>query len=183
MKGSHSYAIALVLVAGLALVLTAACGQEEPAPVASSPSATTSAIPTATASVTPAPGQTTPAVTWQWLREMEYRSWERAPGWDERRTTDSPHSEGKEIFIDPMIAATIGSGETEYPAGATIVKEGYDGSGDLAIIAAMQRLPGSGWFFAEYRVDGSVVVEGDDPALCTRCHRGDQDGVLAFALE
>jgi hypothetical protein len=47
----------------------------------------------------------------------------------------------------------------------------------------MQRLAGDGWFFAEYRTDGSVVVEGEDPPLCTRCHKGDQDGVLAFSLE
>jgi hypothetical protein len=183
MRGCRSYSLPLFAFAGLALILTAGCGQDDPEPAASSSPATTSAIPTTAASMTPTPGETTPDVTWQWLSEADYRSWERAPGWGERRTSDSPHSEGKEIFIDPALAATIGSGETRYPAGATIVKEGYDGNGDLAVIAAMQRLRGSGWFFAEYRADGSVVVEGDDPPLCTRCHRGDQDGVLAFSLE
>ena len=81
------------------------------------------------------------------------------------------------------MAATIGSGATRFPAGATIVKEGYDASGDLAIIAAMQRQPGNGWLFAEYRSDGSVIEEGANPPLCTQCHRGPQDGVLAFSLE
>ena len=104
-------------------------------------------------------------------------------GWQRRRTTTSPHSEAKIIYIDPAVTATLGSGRTRFPTGATIVKEGYDSSGDLAIVAAMQRLSGKGWLFVEYRADGEVVEEAENPPLCTQCHTGSQDGVLAFSLD
>jgi hypothetical protein len=47
----------------------------------------------------------------------------------------------------------------------------------------MQRLPGEGWRFAEYRADGSVIAQGDNIALCTQCHRSGNDGVLAFPID
>jgi hypothetical protein len=185
MEGPRSRSTVLVLIAFLALVaVLAACGEEAPEPSAS-PSPTTSpeVSPSVEASPTPTAAETTPAIAWRWLREGDYRSWERPPGWDERRTTDSPHSQAKEIFVDEALAETIGAGAARVPAGATIVKEGYDSSGELAIVAAMQRLPGEGWFFAEYRADGSVIIEDENPQLCTQCHQGAQDGVLAFDLE
>jgi hypothetical protein len=170
----------------LAVILLSAglwgCGGDEPESDATSPTDAPSLSPTARASpATQTPA--TPEISWPWLSGMEYRGWDRAPGWSERLTTDSPHSQAKEIFIDPALSATIGSGAPRFPAGATIVKEGYDGDGDLAIVAVMQRMSGDGWFFAEYRADGSVIVEGEDPQLCTQCHQGSQDGVLAFTLE
>ena len=59
----------------------------------------------------------------------------------------------------------------------------FRSGGDLAIVAAMQRLPDRGWLFAEYRANGDIIAEGEDPPLCTQCHKGSQDGVLAFSLE
>jgi hypothetical protein len=179
----------LALLAALALVpaatIPAACGT---GPEQETPPASTSAATSPAPSPSPSPSRSatepasTPQISWDWIRIGEYRDWDNAPGWEDRRTTDSPHGESKVIFIDPAAAAAIGSGETRFPAGATIVKEGYDGA-DLVIVAAMQRRPDEGWFFAEYGADGSVIEEGDDPPLCTRCHRGAQDGVLAFSLE
>jgi hypothetical protein len=180
----------LALLVALALATSAAaCGAdpEQAGPTSASTPTSPAANPTSSPSPSPSPSAaespSTPEVSGNWIRSREYRDWERAPGWDERRTTGSPHSEAKEIFIDPAVAATVGSGATHFPAGATIVKEGYDANGDLAIIAAMQRQPGKGWLFAEYSSGGSVIEEGDNPPLCTQCHRGAQDGVLAFSLE
>jgi len=184
--------LGLALLAALALALgaatTTACGadpDQETRPT--STSAATSPAPSPSASPSPSPPATgpasTPRVSWDWIRTREYRDWVNAPGWTDRRTTTSPHGEAKIIYIDPAVAATIGSGAKRFPAGATIVKEGYSAGGDLEIIAAMQRSAGKGWLFAEYRSDGSVIEEGNDPPLCTQCHRGSQDGVLAFSLE
>jgi hypothetical protein len=137
-----------------------------------------------TESPSPTAEPETPLPDWAFLKKETYRDWERAPGWEERRTTDSPHSSGKEVFIDAATAAAIGSGSDRYPAGATIVKEGYDESGNLAIIAAMQRLDGQGWYFSEYRPDGSTIAEGDNAGICTQCHQGGAgDGVLAFPID
>jgi hypothetical protein len=184
-EGRGALVVALIGIA-LLLAISAGCAAEEDAPPATAPTtgpASPSPSPSATAGAPSPPPTPTPELSWQWLREREYRSWERAPGWAGPRTTDSPHSEAKEIFVDEALSAALGSGVTRYPAGATIVKEGFDAGGDLAIVAAMQRLPGRGWFFVEYRADGSVIVEGENPGLCTQCHRGAGDGVLAFDLE
>ena len=180
----------LALVAVLALALgaatTTACGADSDQEIKRTPtSAATSPAPSPSPSPSPSATEPapTPRVSWDWIRTREYRDWVNAPGWTRRRTTTSPHGEAKVIYIDPAVAATIGSGAERFPAGATIVKEGYDAAGALDIIAAMQRRPGKGWLYAEYRSDGSVIEEGDDPPLCTQCHRGSQDGVLAFPLE
>lgn len=181
--------VLVLLVASAISGVAGACGapadeEATPPPAASSPASapSPSASPTSTPDASDSPSPT-PEVSWDWIRTREYREWEHAPGWQKRRTTTSPHSEAKVIFIDPATVAAIGSGESRFPAGATIVKEGYDSSGDLAIVAAMQRLPGRGWLFAEYRAGGEVVEEAENPPLCTQCHTGSQDGVLAFSLD
>jgi len=189
MKSRRILTPVLVLLAASAVSAVAgACGAPADDEATSPPAASSPASAPSPSSSTPSPDVSdspspTPEVSWDWIRTREYREWEHPPGWQRRRTTTSPHSEAKVIFIDPATAAAIGSGESRFPAGATIVKEGYDSSGDLAIIAAMQRLPGRGWLFAEYRSGGEVVEEAKNPPLCTQCHTGDQDGVLAFSLD
>jgi hypothetical protein len=179
-------AVLASLALGLAAATVTACGTEPEQETTPAPTSAATLSPPS-ASPSPSPSATEPASTpqlsWDWIRTREYRDWVQPPGWEERRTTGSPHGEAKVIYIDPAVAATLGSGETRFPAGATIVKEGYDAGGDLVILAAMQRRPDEGWFFAEYGSDGSVIEEGDDPPLCTQCHRGAQDGVLAFTLD
>ncbi len=179
--------VLLLTLLPLTLPVLAACGapaaqEPTPSPPISDPGQTSDAGPTlsppAAESATP-----TPELSWSWIRTREYRDWESPPGWQRRRMTTSPHSEAKMIYIDRAIAETMGSGKLRFPAGATIVKEGYDAGGDLAIVAAMQRLPDRGWLFAEYRANGDIIAEGEDPPLCTQCHKGSQDGVLAFSLE
>jgi hypothetical protein len=187
MRTIRIFTVAMVLLLTTAAALIAAsCGTSDdatsPTASASSQAATPSPdspSPSPSVAESPAP---TPEVSWAWIRTREYRDWESPPGWDRRRASDSPHGEAKIIYVDDAVAATAGSGDERFPAGATIVKEGYD-AGELTIIAAMQRLPGKGWFFAEYRADGSVIEEGDNPPLCTQCHTGSQDGVLAFSLD
>lgn len=195
--------IVLGLLMGLGLALGSCGGEDQAADTGSSPSAVeeqpspteTSASPsptqepstspteTMTASPSPTAEPDTPRPTWGFLSKQTYRSWERAPGWQKRKTSDSPHSSGKEVFIDAATADALGSGTDRFPAGATIVKEGYDASGTLEIVAAMQRLPGEGWFFSEYQADGSTIAQGNNIPLCTQCHQGGDDGVLAFPLK
>jgi hypothetical protein len=175
--------VLVLLMAPAVALLAVACGapaEEDAIPSAPASSPTASPSPSPTASERPS---LAPEVSWGWIRTREYREWESPPGWRQRRTTTSPHGEAKVIYVDPSVAGAIGSGATRFPAGATIVKEGYDSGGKLAIVAVMQRLPRSGWLFAEYRSDGEIIEEAENPPLCTQCHTGGQDGVLAFSLD
>jgi hypothetical protein len=195
----HLRSAALLTAVGLVLLLAtgvAACGGDDQAADSSptsadSPTATATPTPseaspapdeTMTASPSPTTEPETPKPVWAFLKGQSYRDWERAPGWQKRMATDSPHSSAKEVFIDAATVAALAAGDS-LPAGATIAKDGYDASGQFAIVAAMQRLPGDGWFFTEYRADGTVVAEGDNVPLCTQCHQGNDSGVLAFPVK
>ena len=136
------YRGAPALLAMAALTLVPACGQDDAEP-AVSPSATAStataspSTPSSTAAPTTAPAA--PAVSWQWVRAGQYRDWERAPGLerpagDGQPGTASPRSRRSGDRGDRRIGAT------RFPEGATIVKDGYDEGGELAIVAVMQRL-------------------------------------------
>lgn len=190
---------ALLSAVSLLLLVTAgsvACGggddAAEPTPTTVGTAAATAtptpteAGPTPDETVTASPSALsepqTPKPLWAFLKMQSYPDWERAPGWQKRKVTDSPHSSAKEVFIDPATVAALEAGGS-LPAGATIVKDGYDASGQFAIVAAMQRLPGDGWFFTEYRPDGTVVAEGDNVPLCTQCHQGNDSGVLGFPVK
>ncbi len=35
----------------------------------------------------------------------DYRSWQRAPGYEERRPSDAPHSDNVDIFVNDVVAA------------------------------------------------------------------------------
>lgn len=72
-----------------------------------------------------------------------------------------------EVFAEPYFA--IDSGETVWPDGATLVKEGYNGA-ELVIVAVMEKR-GEDWFFAEYTGDGEVLFSGQ-PEVCVDCHSG-----------
>lgn len=115
------------------------------------------------------------------VRAEEYRSWDRAPGYERRRESDAPHSDAVDIYVNDLVAEVLALGEpTErWPEGAIIVKDGFDGS-KLEIIAIMEKRSG-GWYWAEYDDDGDPDYSGK-PDVCTDCHDGGSDFVRAFAL-
>lgn len=115
------------------------------------------------------------------VRTLEYRNWERAPGWPERRSSSAPHSNEVDIYIDDTVHEVLVTGEPmpEWPVGATIVKDGWDG-GELDIIAVMQKRT-DGWYYAEYDDDGDPDYSGH-PEVCIDCHNEGSDFVRAFSL-
>lgn len=118
---------------------------------------------------------------WGALQDADYREWERAPGFEERRKSNAPHGEAVDIYINDVVAAALAS-ETalsEWPNGAVIVKDGFD-SGDLDLVAVMEKRL-TGWYWAEYDADGEAIYSGS-PDLCTDCHRSGADFVRAFPL-
>ena len=111
----------------------------------------------------------------------DYRSWQRAPGYEERRASDAPHSDNVEIFVNDVVAGALATpGVTEWPVGSIIVKDGYTDDGELALVALMEKQDG-GWYWAEYDGEGTALYSGK-PGICTDCHGSGSDFVRAFAL-
>lgn len=121
------------------------------------------------------------------LRELDYRSFARAPGWATPRLPDQggPHGAFLDMYVNDVVDDAVLAGEPldAWPEGSLIVKDAWnDEAGeDLQFTAAMEKREGV-WFWAEYRDDDSVIVEGLDEPRCTGCHDVGDDGVLAFDL-
>jgi hypothetical protein len=117
----------------------------------------------------------------QKVRAAQYRTWDRAPGYETRQPSDTAHSDAVDIYVNDRIVEVLAVGEptAAWPVGATVVKEGFSGS-DLALIAIIEKRA-DGWFWAEFDDDGDADYSGR-PDLCLDCHRRGSDFVRAFAL-
>lgn len=107
--------------------------------------------------------------------------WERAPGYETRRSSNAPHGGSVDIYVNDVVADALANetGLTEWPLGSIIVKDGFD-DGDLDLIAIMEKRE-DGWFWAEYDNDGDSLYSGK-PDLCIDCHRRGTDHVRAFSF-
>ena len=115
------------------------------------------------------------------LQSLEYRTWQRAPGYETRRGSNAPHGDDVDIYINDVVADALDNGvpDGEWPLGSLIVKDGFDGS-DLELVAVMDKRE-DGWFWAEYDDEGDSIYSGK-PDLCIDCHRGGDDFVRAFGF-
>ena len=115
------------------------------------------------------------------VRKQEYRSWDRAPGYETRRPTSAPHANSVDIYVNDLVQEVLAVGEptTSWLEGSIIVKDGFSGS-DLELIAIMEKRS-DGWYWAEYDDDGDPDYSGH-PEICIDCHRRGSDFVRAFAL-
>lgn len=114
------------------------------------------------------------------VRAEDYRSWERAPGYEERQGSRAPHSDAVEIFVNDVVGEALASTEPleSWPVGSIVVKEGYSGS-RLELIALMEKRE-TGWFWAEFF--GNDSKYSGQPDVCIDCHRRGADFVRAFPL-
>ena len=115
------------------------------------------------------------------VRAEGYRSWDRAPGYEERRESSAPHGGAVDIYVNDRVAEVLAleAAAAEWPEGSVIVKDGFSGS-SLELIAVMEKRS-DGWYWAEYDAAGDPDYAGR-PAICTDCHRRGSDYVRAFAL-
>lgn len=115
------------------------------------------------------------------VKEQQYPTWARAPGYETRKPAASPHGDEVEIFVNDVVSAALsGPALTAWPDGSIIVKDGYAASGELEVVAVLSKEDGA-WFWAEYDADGAPLYSGE-PAVCTGCHASGGDFVRAFAL-
>jgi hypothetical protein len=118
---------------------------------------------------------------WRRITAEDYRSWQRAPGYETTRSSGAPHGNRVDIYVNEVVVDALAAGEAldQWPEGSLIVKDGFDDS-DLDLVAAMERRA-AGWFWAEYDDEGDTIYSGK-PELCTDCHASGEDGVRAFSL-
>ncbi len=129
-------------------------------------------------------GNETPQSAEMLLHEVQtqaYRTWERAPGCEERKATNAPHSDFVDIYVnEPLAQAARSANTSSWPLGSVVVKDGFDTDGELEIIAIMEKRE-DGWFYAEYDAQGDVDYSGQ-PSVCLSCHAAAPDAILAFPL-
>ncbi len=115
------------------------------------------------------------------VQAADYRSWDRAPGYETRQPSNAPHSSNVDIYLDDLMAAAVSSDTAleSWPVGSVVVKDGFKND-ELRLIAMMEKRD-SGWFFAEFDGDGDVLYSGS-PRVCTKCHGSANDRILAFSL-
>lgn len=118
---------------------------------------------------------------YQRLQDADYRSWQRAPGYDERRGSSAPHGDAVDLYVNDVVAGALAAGAPldSWPEGSLIVKDGWDGD-DLEVIAAMEKRDGR-WYWAEWDGEGASLYSGE-PEVCIDCHASGDDYVRAFGL-
>ncbi len=117
---------------------------------------------------------------WQRLQAADYRAWQRAPGWEERRPTVSAHGHTADIFINPVLTAALDqSGLDAWPVDSLLVKDSYRGDA-LHLIAAMEKRSAR-WYYAEWDARGGAKYAGS-PEVCLDCHGSAPDRVFALTL-
>jgi hypothetical protein len=115
------------------------------------------------------------------IQEEDYRAWARAPGFEERRSSNAPHGEEVDIYVNDAVVAVLEAGEPveAWPEGSVIVKDGWDGA-SLELIAAMEKRS-DGWYWAEWDGEGQSLYSGK-PDVCVGCHASGSDFVRSFGF-
>jgi len=110
------------------------------------------------------------------VRADDYRAWQRAPGYETRRSSNAPHGGAVEIFVNDVVAEllTLEEPVASWPVGSVIAKDGYSGA-QLELTALMEKRS-DGWYWAEYDAEGTAMFSGHPPT-CLDCHgtRASQD--------
>jgi hypothetical protein len=117
---------------------------------------------------------------WSRIHAQSYRSWARAPGFEQRRASSAAHGDAVDIYINETVAEALRTPNlSSWPTGSIIVKDGFD-DGDFDLVAAMEKRA-DGWFWAEWDNEGGVDYSGR-PSICVECHASGSDSVRAFPL-
>jgi hypothetical protein len=123
----------------------------------------------------------------RYLQEGSYKSF--AAQESDKHPSAGPHTKvgwPVRVFMDPLINASLAAGNTSHPQGSSIVKEMYDGDGDLQGWAVMVKTSedsagGKGWFWYEVtstKSGSDPVAAGNGVQLCQGCHFIGKDFVL-----
>jgi hypothetical protein len=163
-----------VLVAGVApLVVGLACGDQSTTSSPPSPS------PSASATSMPSGGAPLPSAPLERVEALGYRRWATAPGYEQRVESQGPHGGEVDIYVNETVTEALnGAGLEEWPEGALIVKDGFNG--DKQLLTAIMEKRADGWAWSEYYTGGEPY--SGPPNVCINCHQSGSDFVRAFSL-
>jgi hypothetical protein len=141
-----------------------------------SPDTPTGGTPESSAGAAPDPA---PTGLLALVTSQNYRQWPRAPGYDTRRDSTGPHGGSVDIYVnDTVTHALTASGQSAWPDGSIIVKDGFQGE-TQRLTAIMLKRDGA-WLWAEYYDTGEAF--SGSVSVCSNCHRSGSDFVRAFTL-
>jgi hypothetical protein len=155
------------------LALCAACSDPatESAPPAPSSSGSAPSAPTGSAPL--------PSDPLERVEALGYRAWARAPGYEQRVESQGAHGGEVDIYINDVVGEALTLGALrEWPEGALIVKDGFNGANQL--LTAIMEKRADGWAWAEYYT-GADAYSGP-VSVCSNCHQSGSDFVRAFSL-
>ena len=120
---------------------------------------------------------------WSTIQDEDYRSFQRAPGYETRQASDTAHSDQVDIYVNSVLADSLASGEAlgSWPVGSLIVKDGFRSNDTLALVAVMEKRS-AGWFYAEYTTFAGDALYSGAPEVCVNCHSSGSDFVRAFGF-
>jgi len=128
-----------------------------------------------------------------YLRSGEYKSF--AARESTKHPSRGPHTKyglPVQVYMDPLMDASLREGRDTHPAGASIVKEMFSADGDLEGWAVMVKTQeesagGKGWFWYEVTSTAAgtePIASGNGVPLCFGCHGTGNDFVLTnYPLE
>ena len=119
---------------------------------------------------------------WEEIQSLNYRSFARAPGYATRSSSNAPHGDEVDIYINEVVeeALQASSPITTWPIGSLIIKDGFDDNGVHELVAVMEKRE-SGWYWAEYfDLESGEAKFSGQPQICLSCHQSGADYVLAF---
>lgn len=112
------------------------------------------------------------AALWKYItQESPYQQWAQWDDFKGLRAGKSPHGDFVAVYVNPP---ALKPARLPLPAGALIVKEGYDGGKKLKSITVMYKVEGynsaaGDWYWARYSPGGQAGPEGR-PQGCIGCH-------------
>ena len=98
--------------------------------------------------------------------------WRRAPYFETRRTSLSPHGAMVDLWVTSNVVDAFEENpeSPDWPVGSVAIKHGYDENENLQSRAIIVR-QADGWFFAALTADDQIVHSGQ-PEMCLSCHGG-----------
>lgn len=131
----------------------------------------------------PAPANGSAEELWSDLRD-EYRDWDRAPGYEQRRESTGPHGEQVEIYVNDVMKRAVDAemAPRAWPVGSIAVKDAFV-AGRRDTVSVMKKTAEDSWYWAEYDPNGEVILSGENAPECAGCHREGDDHVRAFGFD
>jgi hypothetical protein len=129
------------------------------------------------------PVPTTPDALYTWLQGGSYRCWAHE---SVQHPSTGPHTGDVQTYVNGALDASLQRGG-EHPVGAVAVKEFFEPSGTArrgwAVLVKNQAASAGGDGFYWYELIGTspsgTRYEGQGSRICTGCHAGGRDFVLA----